>query len=222
MRTLYHVWLSASSRAVRVGLAEKGLEFTLQLEKVWERREHFLTLNPTGEVPVLVEPDGEIIAGFGSICEYLEDVYKSRTLIGSAPLERAEVRRLTNWFAYKFDREITQYLYDEKFLKRFLKVGGPDSEAVRAGIRNLHTHLDYIGYLADRRRWLAGDELTLADIMAAAHLSVIDYIGDVPWDKHPNAKDWYARVKSRPSFRPVLADQVPGYPPASHYANLDF
>jgi glutathione S-transferase len=82
--------------------------------------------------------------------------------------------------------------------------------------------LDYIGYLTEQRRWIAGDELTLADITAAAHLSCVDYLGDVPWSDHPNAKDWYARIKSRPSFRPLLGDHIPGAPPPPHYADLDF
>jgi len=74
----------------------------------------------------------------------------------------------------------------------------------------------------ERRRWLAGENFSLADITAAAHLSTLDYLGDVPWDNHEPAKEWYARIKSRPSFRPLLADHIPGAPPPKHYADLDF
>ena len=222
MRTLYHIWLSPLCRVVRVALAEKELEFELALEKVWERREAFLALNPSGEVPVLEEADGEIIAECMPICEYLEDVYKTPSLLGTAPLERAEVRRLAWWFQVKFESEVTRHLHGEKFVKRFLKRGQPDSAAMRAGLANIRTHLEYIAYLVDRRRWLAGDEFSLADIAAAAQLSVIDYIGDVPWDASDGARDWYARVKSRPSFRGVLGDYIAGFPPPKHYADLDF
>ena len=222
MRTLYHLWLSAASRKIRLALAEKGLEFEMRVEKVWERRHDFLALNPAGEVPVLVEESGEAIVEAGPIAEYLEEAYPERKLIPGDALQRAEVRRLVQWFDGKFDREVTRNLVEEKMMKRFLGLGEPNSQAIRAGMKNIHTHLDYISYLSERRTWLAGDQLTLADVTASAHLSALDYIGDVPWDDHPEAKEWYARMKSRPAFRPLLADHIPGAPPPKHYADLDF
>jgi glutathione S-transferase len=143
-------------------------------------------------------------------------------LIGHQPIARAEVRRLVHWFDEKFNAEVTENLVGEKMTKRYLGKGGPSSKAVRAGHANIHSHLDYIGYLTERRTWLAGDDFSLADIAAAAHLSSIDYLGDVPWAEHEEAKDWYARIKSRPSFRSILEDNIPGAPPQKHYANLDF
>jgi glutathione S-transferase len=222
MRTLYHLWLSPTCRAVRISLAEKSLEFELVLEKTWERRTEFMALDPSGEVPILVEEDGAVIAGAGAILEYLEEVYPTPPLIGAKPIERAEVRRLISWFGDKFGREVSDFIHTEKFVKRFLTKAEPDSRAVRAGLVNIRTHLDYITYLTDRRNWLAGDEFSLADIMAGAHLSAIDYMGDVPWSRHEAAKEWYARIKSRPSFRSLLEDHIPGFPPPKHYANLDF
>jgi glutathione S-transferase len=222
MRRLYHIWLSPACRTIRIALAEKELEAELEVEPYWERRASFLALNPAGELPVLVEADGAVIVGEAPIAEYLEEVYRTRPLLGTAPLARAEVRRLITWFTGKFGREVSQHLYGEKFVKRFLHRAPPDSEALRAGLANLRTHLDYIGYLSDRRRWLAGDEFSLADITAAAHLSVVDYLGDVPWENYEPARDWYARVKSRPAFRSILSDYIAGMPPPKHYADLDF
>ena len=222
MRTLYHLWLSPYSRKVRVALAEKKLEFELQLEKTWHRRPEFLALNPAGKVPVIVEDDGTVLSVSTPICEYLDEVYPDRCLIGLDPAGRAEIRRLINWFDLKFGVEVTHNLVDEKLMKRVIGLGGPDSQAVRAGKHNIHYHLDYIGYLTERRTWLGGDDFSLADITAAAHISAVDYIGDVPWEDHAPAKDWYARVKSRPSFRALLADHIPGLPPPRDYANLDF
>jgi glutathione S-transferase len=222
MRVLYHLWLSAFSRTIRIVLKEKNLEFTLKAEKIWERRPEFLALNPAGEVPVLIEPDGSVIAGMPVIAEFLDEVYREKILIGINPIDRAEVRRLVAWFDVKMNAEVTENLVGEKMMKRFLGLGQPNSSAIRAGHANLVHHLDYIGYLTERRRWLAGENFSLADITAAAHLSTIDYLGDVPWDNHEPAKEWYARIKSRPSFRPVLADHIPGAPPPKHYADLDF
>ena len=222
MRILYHLWMSPQCRKVRVALLEKRLEFDLRAENVWERRDEFLALNPASDIPVLVETNGTALSGSDAICEFLDEVHPEPPLIGHQPIARAEVRRLVHWFDEKFNAEVTENLVGEKMTKRYLGKGGPNSKAVRAGHANIHSHLDYIGYLTERRTWLAGDDFSLADIAAAAHLSSIDYLGDVPWAEHEEAKDWYARIKSRPSFRSILEDNIPGAPPQKHYANLDF
>ena len=222
MRVLYHLWLSPFCRKVRIALLEKNLDFELKTENYWQRREEFLALNPAGDVPVLVEEDGQAISDSAAICEYLEDFQPTPALLPGTPAERAEVRRLVGWFDQKFYTEATRLLVGEKIMKRFLKRGAPNSEAIRAGKQKIHHHLDYIAWLTERRTWLAGPNFSLADIAAAAQISAVDYIGDVPWDDHVDAKDWYARIKSRPSFRPILADHMPGEPPPKHYADLDF
>jgi glutathione S-transferase len=222
MRTLYHLPLDPGCRMIRILLAEKGLDFALKSEKIWERREDFLTLSPACEVPVLIEDDGTSIPGKGVIAEYLDEAYPEPPLLGRVPLDRAETRRLVAWFDTKFGEEVSFNLIEEKIMKRFLGLGHPNPSAIRAGLANIHYHLDYIGWLCDRRRWLAGDAFSLADIAAAAQLSAIDYLGDVPWEDHQGARDWYARVKSRPSLRAILADLVPGATPPKHYADLDF
>ena len=222
MRTLYHLWLSPFCRKVRIVLTEKGLEFEMRTENLAQRRPEFLALNPACEVPVLVEDGGLVLADSGAICEYLEETAPKPPLLAGEPAMRAEIRRLVAWFDHKFHAEVTENIVGEKIMKRFLHRGEPNSRAIRAGKRNIHTHLDYIAYLTERRTWLAGDMLSLADFAAAAHLSAVDYLGDVPWDEHDAAKDWYVRIKSRPSFRAILADHLPGEPPPKHYADLDF
>lgn len=222
MRTLFHLWLHPFSRKVRIALSEKKLAYELKIEKVWERRTEFLALNPAGDVPVLVEPDGTTLANSQVICEFLEEVYPENNLLGIDPVQRAETRRLASWFDVKFNREVTENLVGEKLMKRFLKLGEPHGPSIRAGHANIHYHLDYIGFLIEKRKWLAGEQFSHADISAAAHLSAIDYIGDVPWEEHQAARDWYSRVKSRPSFKPLLEDRIPGFTPVQHYENVDF
>lgn len=222
MRTLYHLWLSPFCRKVRVALKEKNLDFQLRTENLWERRPEFLAMNPAGDVPVLVEEEGQTLSDSDAICEYLEETCPEPPLMPGDATARAEVRRLVAWFDVKFNREVSDNLIGEKFTKRFLKLGEPDSRALRAGKANIHYHLDYVGWLTERRPWLAGDRFSLADIAAAAHLSALDYLGDVPWEEHLPAREWYARIKSRPSFRDILADHIPGEPPPKHYADPDF
>ncbi|MBX6373452.1 MAG: glutathione S-transferase family protein [Acetobacteraceae bacterium] len=222
MRILYHLPLSPFSRKVRLALAEKRIPFDLRVERVWERREEFLTMNPAGTVPVLKEDNGLAIADSYAICEYLDEAYPDLPLLGRTLAERAEVRRLVAWFDGKFNAEVTRNLLYEKQMKRLMGRGTPDAAAIRAGHANLRPHLDYLGWLAESRAWLAGSSLTLADLCAAAHLSALDFIGDVDWSLNEAAKDWYARIKSRPCFRPLLADRVTGVTPPPHYADLDF
>lgn len=222
MRLLVHFPLSPFCRKVRIALKEKSVAFELQPEKYWERREAFLALNPAGEVPVLIEDENPPIPDSQVIVEYLEELVPDPALITGGAEDRAEARRLAAWFDQKFYREVTDYLLTEKLLKRFMGMGAPDSGVIRAGRENLATHMDYVGWLIERRTWLAGERFGIADIAAAAQISTLDYLGDVPWDDYPAARDWYARVKSRPSFRPILGDRIAGLPPPTHYADLDF
>jgi len=173
-------------------------------------------------VPTLVEENGLAIPDSGVICEYLEEAYPDTPLMGHTLAERVEVRRLVAWFDGKFAHEVTANLLGEKFMKRQLGRGNPDAGALRAGYANMRHHLAYVGWLAEQRNWLAGDALSLADFAAAAHLSALDFAGDVDWSISPPVHDWYARVKSRPSFRPLLADRMVGVTPPAHYADLDF
>ncbi len=225
MYRLYHHPLEPFCRLLRLLLAEKELPAEFIAENPWERREEFLALTPAGDVPVLVvveEGRELVLAETYAIVEYLMETQPRPDLLGQAPEARAEVRRLAGWFGRKFYDEVTRCLVTEKAFKRLSGQGGPDSTMLRAGYHNIHYHLDYISYLTERRSWLAGASLTLADLAAAAQLSAVDYLGDVPWAQHNGARDWYARIKSRPSFRSLLGDRLAGLPPSRHYADLDF
>jgi glutathione S-transferase len=230
MPTLYHYPLSAGSRFVRLVLAEYEEAVEFVETPPWERGEDLLKLNPAGTVPVFVDHDGFAVSGAAIIAEYLAETrgvrVGERLLMPQLPAERAEVRRLVDWFLGKMEAEVTGYLLTEKVHKRRMAVaeggGPPDAAAIRAARANIKYHLRYIGYLTARRNCLAGRDLTFADLAAAAGLSVVDYLGEVPWDEDAHAKTWYARVKSRPAFRDLLTDLVRGLPAASHYADLDF
>ena len=221
MARLYHVPLSPFCRKVRLCLAEKRIECELVEERYWERDPDFLRRNPAGKVPVL-RLDGMTLTESMAICEYLEERHPSPPLMPEGAEARFEVRRLVGWFDDKFHHEVTAKLVYERVNKKLMKQGFPDSRNVKDGARAIKAHLDYMAWLLDHRRWLAGDVMTLADFAAAAHLSALDYISDVDWHRSEVVKDWYAKIKSRPAFRGILADQVPGFPPPVHYADLDF
>ena len=222
MRILHHLPLSPYARKVRLVLAEKRLPFELRLEKTWERRAEYLAMNPAGTVPTLVEENGLVIPHSNTICEYLDEAYPDIGLLGRTLAERVAVRATTAWFDERFAEEVSRNLLYEKVMKPAARRGSPDAAKLRAGYAALKHHLDYVGWLADTRTWLAGPNLSLADFAAAAHLSALDYIGDVDWAASPSAKDWYARMKSRPAFRGLLNDRVSGWVAPPHYADLDF
>lgn len=226
---LVHHRFCPHSRFIRTVLAEYGVTAELVEEPVWERRPDFLALNPAGTTPVLVD-DNLVVPGAAVIAEYIDEKlgaeHGKMRLLPPEVESRVEVRRLAHWFNDKFFDEVSNYLVQEKIFKRHLPVadggGPPDSTAIRAARANIRYHLDYIGWLLRARNWLAGDRLSYADFAAAAHLSTADYLGDVPWEENESAKNWYARIKSRPAFRPLLGESLPGMAPAAHYADLDF
>lgn len=218
---LYHVPLCPYCRKIRLILREKGLAFELVEVQPWEKKDEFLRLNQASEAPVLVDGD-LVVCDSRAIADYLEEAYPEIDLLGKSQKQRNETRRLAAWFDSKFDREVSDLLWREKLVKRWTKNGWPSSEALRKGADNIRFHLAYIDWLWQDRKWLAGAEMTLADLVAAAHLSVLDYMGDVPWKEAAGAREWYAKMKSRPSFRPLLMERIVGMAPPAHYDNPDF
>lgn len=219
---LYHHPLNPFCRKVRLTLLEKGFSVKLILERPWERREGFLQKNPLGEIPVLVESDGVILSGHQAICEYLNEIKTSPNLLGETPLGRAEIRRLTEWLDGAFFRDAVYPILLERVLKVIATHEAPDSNMIRAGRENLQKYIKYLDWLAARRAFLGGQRLSFADLSAAAHFSVLDYLGELNWQSSGDLALWYAKIKSRPTFVPLLSDKVVGIPPSAHYMNLDF
>jgi len=230
MFTLLHHPFCPHSRFIRLAFGEHGLDLRLAEERAWERREAFLALNPAGTTPVLMTDGFPPIPGAGVIAEYLDEAHGAalgeRRLLPVAMAGRIEVRRLMAWFNEKFFEEASGPLVTERIYKRFMAEdnggGAPEMDVIRAAKANVRYHLAYIGWLARTRNFLAGDRLSYADLVAAAHLSAIDYLGDVPWSEDDAAKAWYARIKSRPSFRPLLGEWLAGVPASRTYVDLDF
>ena len=221
MNRLYHYPLSPFSRKVRFSLAEKRIEVELIEERYWEKDADFLRRNPAGKVPVL-KMGNRTMSDSTAICEYLEETHPTPMLFPQGADSRYEVRRLVAWFDDKFNEEVTTKLMGERVFRKVMGTGYPDSANVKAGAKAIKYHLDYMHWLLDQRRWLAGNDMTLADFAAAAHLSCLDYVSDVDWNRSEIVKDWYAKIKSRPAFRSILADQISGFPQPAHYSDLDF
>ncbi len=222
MAVLHHYPLAASSRLIRLQCGEYKLELDLITQLPWLRDEKVLALNPAGELPIFEHETHGVVSGARVISEWLEDIVEDNFLMPATAGERAEVRRLVDWFEGKFTLEVTRPLVRERVIKRFQSGEAASSQILRAALANAQIHLGYVDWLAGQYSWLAGPNLSLADLAAAAHISVLDYFGDVDWQRYPEAKLWYMKLKGRPSFRSLLSDVLVGMPPASHYSNLDF
>ena len=221
MVLLVHSSILPQCRKIRILMAEKKMLFVLKEETPWSLSKDILRINPAGELPIFIF-DGNIIAGNYAISEFLEETYTQNRLINGNNKDRAETRRLIDWFDNKFYKEVYQYIAGEKIYKRFALHQPPESKKIKAGINNLRYHLEYIDWIVERNNYLVGSNFSLADISAAAQLSIIDYLGDVPWESYKNAKLWYSKIKSRPSFKEILNDRIKGIYPSSNYTNLDF
>lgn len=228
--TLYHYPICPFSRKIRVFLNEKTIGYDMKEVKVWLRDKKFLKLNPANQTPVLQNKETkDTISDSFVICEYIEDVFPSpkdllsKGYLGESPTEKAEIRRIEMWFDKKFYTEVGEYILEERLYNRFKNSKSvPNTKKLKAGQKNLDMHLRYIEFLLRDRKWLAGEDFTVADISAATQLSSIDYFGEINWRYYKKVKDWYVTIKSKPSFQPLLKDKIKGFKPSKWYDDLDF
>ncbi|HEY2068441.1 MAG TPA: glutathione S-transferase family protein [Rhizomicrobium sp.] len=213
MRRLIQHLLSPSSRFARLLVAEKRL--TCDPAAPEETDFH---------LPIFIDLDGTRCIGLWAIVDHLEGTYPDNPMVPEDAGSRAESFRLLDWAMGPFHDAVTRRVVFEKASPRYTGAvarRAPDMDVVRAGREALKASLILLGDTAERHGYLAARECTLGDLAVAAHISALDYFGEVPWAEFPLAAEWYVKMKSRPSFRSLLADRVPGQPPVSHYAELD-
>ena len=222
MWQLYQFPLCPFSRKVRLLLSEKGIAYDLIRENPWEHRDEFQNLNPALRTPVIHNPERQItLVDSRAICEYFEETVDKAPMINGTATNRAEIRRLIALFEENFFADVTHPLLEERMKKRLVYRQSPDSRILREAMRMANLHLDYIDYLIDHRPWLAGSTMSLADLTAAAQISVADYLGGIDWSQHEQARGWYSVFKSRPSFRPLLSERMDVIHPPAHYADVN-
>ena len=222
MWQLYQFPLCPFSRKIRLLMGEKNVAYELVREDPWQGKDAFLNLNPAGRTPVLVNTAKSItLADSRAIGEFLEETVETAPMINGTAANRAEIRRLTALFDENFYADVTAPLLLERMKKRIIYKQPPDSGALRQAMRMAHGHLDYMDWLIDNRPWLAGATMSMADLAAAAQISVADYLGGIDWKGHEQTRGWYAVFKSRPSFRPLLSERMDVINPPAHYSQVD-
>jgi glutathione S-transferase len=223
MWQLFQFPLCPFSRKVRLLLGEKGVGYELVRESPWERRDEFLDLNPAGRTPMMVEADkGTVLIDSWAICEFFEETVNKAPMINGTAINRAEIRRLVAWFDEQFFADVVAPLMHERMKKRLIERVSPDARVLREAMKLALNHLDYTDFLLDHRNWLGGATMSLADLTAAAHISVADYLGGIDWRGHEQTRRWYSGLKSRPSFRPLLSERMEVIGPPQHYDKVDF
>ena len=222
MWRLYQFPLCPFSRKVRLLLGEKRIAYELCQVIPWRRQLEFRQLNRTGRTPAMQDAEhGIVLADSRAICEYFEETVVGFPLMSGSAEQRAEIRRLVAWFDEQFYAEVTWPLLRGRLITP-AKTGGNRNTGMLPGARRkADAYLDELGYYLGHRRWLAGPTLSLADLAAAAQISVSDYFGGIDWSGHEQANVWYSVLKSRPSFQPILAARVAGIEPPPHYSDLD-
>lgn len=223
MWRLFTFPLCPFSRKVRLLLGEKGIGYDIERESPWERRDEFLDMNPAGQTPVMTGAQLAMpLIDSQAICEYFEEITDTARMITGTAEARAEIRRLAAYFDQHFYGDVVAPLMHERMTKRLIYRESPDGAVLREAMKRCDAHLDYVDYLLDHRRWVGGATLSLADLACAAHLSVADYLGGCNWSSHQQTRDWYAGLKSRPSFRPLLSERMEVISPPAHYDKVDF
>ena len=222
MWQLYQFPLCPFSRKIRLLMSEKNIAYELVREDPWAASDMFFNLNPAGRTPVLVNAEKQIVlADSRAITEYFEETVDRSPMINGTATGRAEIRRLTALFDENFYNDVTAPLLSERMKKRIILRQPPDSKALRQAMKMAHGHLDYMDWLIDNRPWLAGSTMSMADLAAAAQISVADYLGGIDWTGHEQTRGWYSVFKSRPSFRPLLSERMDVIKPPAHYALVD-
>lgn len=194
--------IGPNPKAVRMFLAEKGMTLPrveVDLMAGENRRQPYLAKNPSGQCPALELDDGSVLAEITAICEYLDEVGPRPSLIGATAEERAKTRMWTR----RIDLNILEpmangFRYGEG-LKMFQDRIHCIPEAA-AGLKQIaQERLQWLDGLIGAKPFVAGDRMTMADILLFAF---VDFFAGYGQPLNPDLKNiaaWYGRMKARPS-----------------------
>ncbi|WPX97167.1 glutathione S-transferase family protein [Candidatus Bandiella euplotis] len=223
MYKLYHHPACPFSRKVRIILNEVKAKHTLHEVKFWVANDELVKLNPAGNVPILVDKNYHVIYGNYAINEYLMEEYPMFSLQNKSVVEKTDYRMAMDWCENVFFTEVTKPIFEEKILNFLDRSSSPpDSGKIRQANRNLVKHIDYLQALLGDDYYLFDHKLTLADIVFASQISILDYVDSFNWKQSKEVKMWYSLVKSRPSFQNILQDRIANLNPPKHYSDPDF
>jgi glutathione S-transferase len=189
-------------RAVRMFMIEKGIEMPfedLDLMGADNRAEAYLKKNPGGQMPSIELDDGTVFGETTSICEYLEELHPTPTLIGATAEQRANTRQ---WIR-RVELNITEHLYNgfrfseglDMFRSRVYCI--PEAaDGLKAKAQDSCKWLDG---LIEGRNFIAGDQFSLPDIILYCCMDFVKDVGQARDESLKNLAAWFERVDGRPS-----------------------
>lgn len=195
--------IGPNPRMVRMFLAEKGIDIPkveVDLLGGENRRNPYLKLNPMGQLPALELDDGTVLTEITAICEYVDEIGKDTpSLIGDTPEERAKTRMWTRRIDLNIIEPATngfRYAEGLKLFQNRVRCIPQAADELKTIAREKLARLDQL--LGDKP-FIAGDRLTMADILLFAFL---DFMKGVRQPLDPactNLSAWFERMKARPS-----------------------
>jgi len=191
-------------QVVRTFAAEKGITLqteTIDIMKAENRQAPYLHKNPAGGTPCLELDNGAYISEITAICEYLEEKYPAKPLIGSTPEERAETRMWTRRIDLNICEPLTNGFRYSEGLPLFKTRMTTLPEAAEGLKRVAQERIAWLDGLIGGRQFVCGDRLTLADILLFSFLSFGTQVGQPLNEKNKNIKAWYDRMAARPSAK---------------------
>jgi glutathione S-transferase len=189
-------------RVVKMFMAEKGLapeRVEVDLMKGENRQAAYQAKNPAGQTPALELDDGAVIAEITAICEYLEEIQPNPPLIGATPEARANTRMWTR----RVDLNICEPLANGFRYSDGLPLFQSRIRCIPQAADDLKTlaqeRLTWLDGLIAGREFIAGDQLTLADILLFSFLDFSQAVGQPLNRDNKNIAAWFDRMKARPS-----------------------
>ena len=219
MIKLHYFVLCPFARKIKITLAEKALNYELIRENIVHEQDNRKTVRSFEEMLVLRDGNQKYTNHI-AIDEYLEERYPRHSLLADSLQVRANIRMISNLFDNQFYHQVVKKILYERLYKSVTNRRAPDSNLIRKVRQDIALYLDYIEkLLSASAKWLAGEQLSRADIVVASHISVLDYFGDIPWSHNQEVREWYAVFKSRPSMKTILEDRIAGFDPAPDYCD---
>lgn len=207
--TIYGAPLSPFVRKVRLFLAEKNLDYQLEIVLPLGQPAWYRELSPLGRIPAMRDGDFTL-ADSSVICQYLDDKHaESPTLLGQNAEQRAQVRWLEKYADYELAPLCTFSVFRNRALKPSMGQSCDEAAVQKALHEKLPAHFDYLEQTLGSAEYLVGDSLTLADLALACQLINMQH-GDEQLDaqRWPNLSAHYARITARVSVQAVLPGEL--------------
>lgn len=218
--SLHFFELCSLSRQVKLLLEEQNIPYNLISYTDWSKDflgEKFSYLSQLPKISI----SDEIISGWYSVLFHLEEKTSVSSLLGKVSKEKNIIKQIISYMNDKFYNIVIYPLIKEKVISYINNIS-PDSREIRKARHQSSNFLKFIDKDLQQYHCLSHNDFSAADLIAASHISVLDYLNEIEWSQYNSLKTWYSIIKSRPSMKKILDGKIQGFVPPPHYQNPDF